>query len=120
MVGEETGFSNAPSAVLTISALNFRSYSAGNVGSPHGCGIFLPTTTREAPTCCASWAIAEMTVTVMPLRSNSFASAAPQRVQVPQVATRSAAPTFASSRDCAISSPTRLATARLVPTPVTE
>ena len=119
-MGSVTGCARAVKAHATISLRTIKSNSADKVGSPQGCGIFLPTTTRAAPTCCAICAIAVTITTGMPARSSSFASAAPQRVHVPQVATNRAASIWSCFNEAAISSPASLAVLRLVPTPVIE
>ena len=54
-----------------------------------------PLTTRFAPVWSDRLKMADMTAVGMPTRSISLAIVAPQRLQVPQVATSSAPPTSA-------------------------
>jgi hypothetical protein len=79
-----------------------------------------PFTTRFAPTFSASAGMAEIIATGMPARSSSFAIVAPQRLQVPQVATSSAPATPAGRSSAAISAPIRRACPTAVPTPLVE
>ena len=88
------------------------------MGSPHTYSILLPRTTRGAPVVRASEKMAEIIATGMPAFSISFATVAPQRLQVPQVATRSAQSTSASLNSDAIAAPIFRESATAVPTPL--
>src|SRR4029078_12539022 len=71
-------------------------------GSPVGLVIDTPRSTRFAPTICPMVGSAVTNTVVIPIRSISFASVAPQRVPVPQVPVRITASTPASRSSSAI------------------
>ena len=117
-VGSLTSVVKAPSAAPTISPPYARSLSGPSVGSPHTYSILLPLTTRGAPVVRAREKMAEIMATGMPAFSISLATVAPQRLQVPQVATRSAPSTSFDFNSSAISAPILRASAMAVPTPL--
>ncbi len=73
------------------------SRSSGKAGSPKTYGTAFPCTIRGTPTDAGMVGIAVHRATGIPRRSISFAIVAPQRLQVPQVAVRMAACTWASN-----------------------
>jgi hypothetical protein len=75
-------------------------------------------TIRGAPTRSATDTRLQSKAVGMPARSNSFASVAPQRVPVPQVAVRIAAWIPARRSSAAHSTPKRRAFGTVVPLPV--
>ena len=117
-VGSLTSVVKAPSAAPTISPLYALSFSGPSVGSPHTYSILLPLTTRGAPVVRARENMAEIMATGIPAFSISFATVAPQRLQVPQVATRSAPSTSFDFNSSAIAAPILRASATAVPTPL--
>ena len=117
-VGSLTSVAKAPSAAPTISPLYARSFSGPRVGSPHTYSILLPLTTRGAPVVSASEKMAEIMATGMPAFSISLATVAPQRLHVPQVATRRAPSTSLDLSSSAMAAPILRASAMAVPTPL--
>src|SRR2546426_1215895 len=111
-VGRSTAVLNALSACSTILRRSARSASGGSAGSPQTCSILTPWTTRFAPACIASGGSALITATGIPTRSISLLIVAPQRLQDPQAATRSAPFTPAARSAAAISRPLRLQSTR--------
>lgn len=83
-----------------------RSPSASIAGSPVGCSTLREATIRGDPTMAATCFIEQICTVAIPTRSISFASAAPQRVLVPQVEVRIMACTPSASNRRAISRPT--------------
>jgi len=96
------------------------SASAASDGSPQTCSMRTPLTTRLAPTLSASAGSALSVATGMPARSISLLIVAPQRLQVPQVATSSTPATPWAFSSSAICDPKRFASATAVPLPVVE
>lgn len=117
-VGSETDVDRADKAVFTILCPNSISFSGPNVGSPHTCSILPPRTTLGAPVVSASEYIADIIATGIPAFSISLATVAPQRLQVPQVATKRAPDTFASDNSAAIPAPIFFESTMAVPTPL--
>lgn len=103
---------------MTIWRLYWKSRSGPRDGSPQTCSILEPLTTLGAPVVRARLYRAEIIPTGMPARSISLAIVAPQRLQVPQVATRMQPVTPALTISWAISLPMRLESATAVPTPL--
>ena len=118
-VGSVTWVVRDPSAVCTISRLNAASRSGPSVGSPQTCSMRAPLTTRGAPVVSARLNSAVITATGIPAFSMRLAIVAPQRLQVPQVATSSAPSISSDLRYSAISSPIRMESLTCVPTPDT-
>lgn len=102
----------------TIRIFNSRSPTSERVGSPHTCSTRMPRTIRLAPTVYGTMGMALSKATGIPARSSSFAIVAPQRLQLPQVATRITAPTPADDSSSTIRSPIRRAAFTAVPLPV--
>lgn len=71
---------------MTSSERNWDSPRGVRAGSPVGLVMATPWTMRGAPTFLAKSGSAVISTAGMPARSISFASVAPQRVPVPQVA----------------------------------
>ncbi len=82
-----------------------------------GYGIPLAAMMRGAPTRLATDTRLQITTVGIPARSSSFASVAPQRVPVPQVAVRMAARAPLWRRSAAHSTPKRRALPTEVPFP---
>ena len=118
-VGSVTCVARDSRAVCTISRLNAASRSGPRVGSPQTCSIRAPFTTLGAPVVSARLNSAVMTATGMPAFSMRLAIVAPQRLQVPQVATSRAPSIFSARRYSAMSSPIRMESLTCVPTPDT-
>lgn len=104
-------------AVETILLPKFKSSSEDNRGFPQTCSILLPLITLGAPVVNAKLNNAEMNATGIPAFSISLAIVAPQRLQVPQVATIITASTVAAFSSCAISRPILFESATGVPLP---
>lgn len=81
------------------------SWSSVKAGSPSRYGTAFPCRIRETPSDSGMVGIAVQRATGIPNRSISFVIVAPQRLQVPQVAVRMAACTWASTNSRAISRP---------------
>ena len=96
------------------------SRSGDNSGSPHTCSTLMPCTTLEAPTESGIIGIAVIWTVGMFTRSSSFAIVAPQRLQLPQVATSTTAPTSASLSSSAMPSPIFFADLTAIPFPAVE
>ena len=116
-VGPSTAVWSARSAVPTMRWPSARSASAASDGSPQTCSIRTPLTTRFAPTFSASAGSAVSVATGMPARSISLLIVAPQRLQVPQVATSKAPSTPPAFKSAAMFRPCPADTATGVLTP---
>src|SRR5215472_8968964 len=116
-VGSVTGVWSARSATRTRLRRKARSASGGRVGSLAGCGMRPPLTMRLAPTRCATGVMAVSRATGIPVRSISFASVAPQRVPVAQVAGRTTPPTPACLSSAAMAEPNAAHVSTGVPLP---
>lgn len=120
MVGVETSVCSACMAARTMRSESSLSLSGERFGSPQTCSTRTPRTMRLACAALGIIASALIMAVVMPLRSSSLVIVAPQRLQLPQVATSSAAFTPAALNSSAICSPIRLALVTGVPLPTVE
>ena len=120
MVGPVTSVRMACRAVSTIRRINFRSFSALKFGSPHTCSMRMPLTTRLTSAAIGIMGMALIMATLIFSRANSLLIVAPQRLQLPHVATRRAARIWSSLNFRAICSPISLAQVTAVPLPTVE
>ena len=104
----------------TIRVATSASFSAESRGSPHTCSTLTPLTTRLTPAASGMVGMALMRAVVIPAFSSSLEIVAPQRLQLPQVATSKAAVTPLDANSPAISAPMRLALVTEVPLPTVE
>ena len=111
---------SASRAFSTIRVATFASSSADSLGSPHTCSTLTPRTTRLTPAARGIAGMALMRAVVIPAFSSSLEIVAPQRLQLPQVATIRAAATPLAVNSPAISAPMRLALVTEVPLPTVE
>src|SRR5260370_30472491 len=115
--GPSTGSVSTSSARRVTAVRNWRSVSGARTGLPSGCGMRTPATMRLARISSANDVNVVTYATGMPARSISLAIAAPQRVQVLQVAVRITPCTSAACSSWAISSPKRRALVYPTPNP---
>jgi len=116
-VGSETRVCSAVRAFSTIIVPKARSSSGVRRGFPQTYSMRCPRMTLGAPVVSARLKRADIKATGMPTRSISFAIVAPQRLQVPQVATITTASTSPATSSSAISRPIRRESETVVPRP---
>ena len=104
-------------AAWVIRIISLWSLSTDSSGSPQTCSTLTPRTTRCVPTDRGIIGTALICATGMLARSSSFAIVAPQRLQLPQVATSKTASTPVSLSSAVISSPIFRAAVTAMPFP---